>query len=51
VQSVRSGLSTEAVELLGVYADDVVQIAVPAQNGSEHVVELGSWYGWNEKSR
>jgi hypothetical protein len=42
VPSVRSGLPPEAVDLLAVYADEVVQIAVPAQNGSEHVVEWHS---------
>jgi len=51
VQSVRSGLSTEAVELLGVYADDVVQIAVPAQNGSEHVVEFGQWHSIGDRDQ
>jgi len=49
--SVRSGLPPEAVELLAVYADEVVQIAVPAQNGSEHVVEFGQWHSIGDRDQ
>ena len=41
MQSSRSRLPAEAVELLTVDADDVAQISVPAQKGAEDVVELG----------
>ncbi len=39
VQGFRSRLPAEAVELLTVDADDVAQIAVPAKNRAEDVVE------------
>src|SRR5206468_3100238 len=41
MQSFRSRLPAEAVELLTVDADDVAQIAVPAQNRAKDVVEIG----------
>ncbi len=41
VQSFGSRLPSKAVELLTVDADNVAQIAVPAKNGAEDIVEFG----------
>ena len=41
VQSFGSRLSAKAVELLAVDADDVAQIAIPAENRAKDVVEIG----------
>jgi hypothetical protein len=41
VQSFGSRLSAKAVELLAVDADDVAQVAIPAENGAKDVVEIG----------
>src|SRR5688572_11523129 len=40
VQSCGSHLSAEAVELLAVDADDVAQVAIPAENRAKDVVEI-----------
>ena len=43
LQFVKGGLRlpAEAIELLPVDANDVAQIALPAQNGAEDIVEIG----------
>ena len=41
VQRLRARLSPETAELLTVHPNDVAQIAVPAENSAEHVVQFG----------
>jgi hypothetical protein len=41
VQSFGSRLSAKAVELLAVDADNVAQVAIPAENRTKDVVEIG----------
>jgi len=41
VQGFRPSVPSKAIELLPVYTDDVSQIAIPAKNRPEDVVEFG----------